>query len=110
MLSEYVRDTLPGPASLTEAACQLVELFDIRRSGHVRHGRDRLLQPLPFGQRPDESEEVRQLTRQLRLAALAERAEVFGREDVADEGQRQRKDEREPEHGSEGEADAKNRD
>ena len=58
----------------------------MERVGDVGHGP---LERQALGKGPDEGEEVRQLPPQLALPASTEPAEVLGREDVADEGDRE---------------------
>ena len=65
----------------------------VERVGHVG---DRVLEAVLRGERADEREEVGQLARDLGLARLRPGAEVLGREDVADEGERQGEEQRAP--------------
>jgi hypothetical protein len=75
----------------------------------VGHRRHRAFEPRALRERPNERQEVGQLAHELCLAAATQRAQVLGREDVADEGERQGEEECEREQRGQGKADSEDR-
>ena len=80
-----------------------------RQMERVGDVRDRVLEAVLRGERPDEREEVRQLAGDLGLAALRPGGEVLGREHVAHEGEREGEQQRSSEQRGEGDPEAEDR-